>query len=133
MRQVEKTNIFICGIKEVTQENLEKYNIKAIITVCDKTIPIFDSSILQIQIKMDDPQEGLAPNNPVVFAVQALEYASKFVNKSNILVHCVHGNNRSALTVALWLVSKGCSLEKAVKLTKVKDNKNWMKEFGYVW
>ena len=135
MRQVNNSNIFICGIKEVTEENLKKYNIKAILTVCDKTIPIFDSSIWQIQVKMDDPQTGLAPNNPIKLAVSIFEKARSRAEKygGNILVHCVHGNNRSALTVALALEKEGISLKEAVKLTQVKDNKPWMKDLGYIW
>ena len=85
---------------------------------------------------MSDPLNTLAPNNPIHEAVEVFNMAKTIAdNKSgNVFIHCVHGHNRSRLTVALWLVKyKQWSLKDAAKFVQVKDNKPWMKDLGFVW
>ncbi len=138
MRQIKNTNIIIGNYKEACNETLIKdkeNNIKVIMTVCEKDPPQY-SGIAQFKVKLSDPLSTLAPNNPLHEAVQVFKIAQNLANerKGNIFIHCVSGHNRSAIVPALFLCqTKKYDIQKAVELTKVKDNKPWMQGFGYEW
>lgn len=133
--KLEGFNILIGAVKDVTPEFVKSNNIKAIVSVCEKDSPAI-GGVAQFKVKMSDPLTGLAPNNPMDEAVEIFNMAKNIADRKegNIFIHCVHGHNRSRLTVALWLVKyKGMDLTSAVKFTQVKDNKPWMKDLGFIW
>ena len=136
MRRVAGHNIFISNLKEASVDrNIRDNNIKATISVCEKDTPIY-SGVAQFKVKMSDPKTSLAKGNPLESAVEVFNIAKDLAEQrgGNILIHCVSGHNRSALVAALWLREhKNIGLEEAVEMTKVKDNKPWMKDFGLVW
>ena len=135
-RKVKGFNIFISNLKEASDpELLKKHNIEVVMTVCEKDIPRHPG-IAQFKVKLSDPLKTLAPKNPLWEAIAVFDIAKRLADEreGNILVHCCSGNNRSALVPALWLHKKNnLSLETAVKLTQVKDNKPWMQAFGLKW
>ncbi len=139
LRKVEDTNIYIGNMKEAMDEQLlREHNIKAILNVSDLSVGSNIPGIAQFWVKMSDPLTGLAPDNPLTEAVAVLSLARSFAERhgGNVLVHCVHGHNRSALTAAIWLMDydkRHIPLKDAVRMTQVKDNKPWMKQFGLIW
>jgi len=151
-RKVEGHNIFISNLKEASDKSIVRApenNIKVIMTVCEKDCPHYPG-IAQFKVKLSDPQKTLAPGNPIHEAVRVFKIARYLAaqREGNILIHCVSGHNRSAIVPALWLATEQTiseyllhhpddafreCLKEAVKLTGVKDNKPWMKAFGYKW
>lgn len=134
---MQETNIFIGSLSDAeNKKQLDKYNIKIVFNVCNDIDTPFTGDRIYVKWGLDDPKDGLAPKNEVECAATVLQM---LVNKAkdmagNILVHCAAGNNRSALVVAVWSVYyNNIGLVDAVRLAKVKDQKNWMIDKGFNW
>ena len=131
------TKIYISSKAEAEDQQLvTQHNIKIIMEVSDKTIFTKVPNTTKFYVYMDDPLDLLAPNNPLYEAVEVFEVAYNLANKrnGNILIHCVHGSNRSSLVAALFIHKKfNIPFVDCVKLTGVKDNKPWMQAFGLKW
>lgn len=130
-------NIYI-GNKHDAEDvvSLKEKAICVTLNVANDLISPYHSGIRQFKIGMDDPQEGLAPDNPVWIAVEALHWAQIFAStrNMNVLIHCHARHNRSSLIAALWAQRYyKMGFKKAIKKAQVKDNKPWMKEFGLEW
>lgn len=133
-----RDNIFI-GDKHDAEDRdlLVRNRILVTLNVCSDLSAPYHPSITQFKVGLDDPKDGLAPNNPLDEAVEVLQMAKKLAysrKRGNVLIHCYAGHNRSALVAALWARKyKITTFKKMVKLAQVKDNKPWMKAFGLEW
>lgn len=129
--------IFISGKKDAENPQLIKdNNIKVVVEVSDKTSFKKIPGTARFHIWMSDPQKTIAPENPLYEAADVCRIAYILAHKrdGNILIHCVHGSNRSSLVAALLIAGmKTLPVEEAVKICGVKDKKPWMQAFGLNW
>ena len=137
LRLIPDTNIFIGGVEDTKNYNtLDFRDIKVTLCVIDDREGATHPGISYLKIGLADPQDDLAPNNPIPEAVEILGIASRLALRraGNVLVFCADGDNRAALVAAIWLTwERNITLKEAVKITEVKENKPWMKAFGLNW
>jgi len=136
-RRIPGTIIYIGNIDDAEDlALLGSHNIRAVLNVSDHSTPDgYQDSIARFHVRLSDPMTSLCGSNPIEEAVQVFAIALERAQNrgGNILVHCINGHNRSSLIVAIWLTKVGHPLQEAVKIAKVKDNKPWMKDLGFVW
>ena len=129
-RKVKGFNIYISNIKDARDINIiKKYNIKTIFGIHEKSEIVKHPNVINFNISVLDPGKGLVPDNPIWEAVEVfkISYENAKSRNGNILVHCIGGSNRSALSVALYLNKyHNIKLQDAVNMTYVKQHQPWM-------
>ena len=131
-------NIYISNLGDAGDKRLlKKHNIKVVLNVAnDCDTPFCDAEITYTKWGLDDPKDGLAKRNEVRDAAAVLSSLVLIAKKrnGNVLIHCIAGNNRSALVAAVWMqVYRDIHLSVAVGVAQVKDKKNWMIDKGFNW
>jgi protein-tyrosine phosphatase len=106
------------------KEFFQKKNITAVLN-CSKEIPNYfqNKNIEYMRIPVDDSLRQKDYDLMYEFMPSIVEFIHKHINvqKNNILVHCYAGRQRSAISVAVFLVSKyGYTPQEACKIVLEK-------------
>uniref|UniRef100_A0A0N5ADG3 Protein-tyrosine-phosphatase n=1 Tax=Syphacia muris TaxID=451379 RepID=A0A0N5ADG3_9BILA len=105
--------LFICGVTELTAQNIDKYNITLIINATHE-----ESNIPRIKLWIEDNSQALFLPH---FDNICDQIHAELADKGNVLIHCVAGVSRSATLCLAYLTKYHCkSLRDAYHLMASK-------------
>lgn len=105
------TNLYLGNFQSAKDKDFfKKHKIQAVLN-CSKDIPnhfSHDKNIEYMRIPVDDSLKQKDYDQMYEFMPSIVEFIHKHVNiqKNNILVHCWAGRQRSAISIAVFMVSK---------------------------